>query len=46
MTASPAPPWSGPFSAPIAADTAECMSDIVEATTRPVNVEAFSSCSA
>ena len=46
ITASPAPPCSGPLSAPTPAATAECMSDWVEVTTRVVNVEAFSSCSA
>ena len=46
MTASPAPPWSEPLSAPIAADTAECASESVDATTRAVKVDAFSSCSA
>ena len=46
MTASLAPPCSGPFSAPIAAVTALCMSDSVEVTTRAVNVEALKLCSA
>jgi hypothetical protein len=41
MTASLAPPWSGPLSAAMAAVMAECMSDSVEATTRAANVEAF-----
>ena len=46
MTASPAPPWSVPLSAPTPPATAECMSDSVAAITRVVKVEALSSCSA
>ena len=46
MTASPAPPWSGPLRAPTPPATAECISDWVETITRVVKVEAFSSCSA
>ncbi len=46
ITASPAPPWSVPFSAPTPPATAECMSESVAAMTRVVNVDAFSSCSA
>ena len=46
ITASPAPPWSGPLSAPTPPATAECMSDSVDAITRVVKVDAFSSCSA
>ena len=46
ITASPAPPWSGPFSAPCPPATAECMSEFVDVITRVVNVDAFSSCSA
>ena len=46
MTASPAPPWSVPLSAPTPPATAECMSESVAAITRVVKVEAFSSCSA
>ena len=46
MTASLAPPCSGPLSAPIAATTAEYRSVSVEVTTRAVNVEALNECSA
>ncbi len=46
ITASPAPPCSGPLSAPTPPATAECMSDCVETIVRVVNVEALSSCSA
>ena len=45
-TASFAPPWSGPLSAPIAPTTAEYRSDRVEVMTRAVNVEALNECSA
>ncbi len=41
MASSLAPPCSGPFSAAMAATTAEWMSDSVDATTRAVKVEAF-----
>src|SRR5881628_2264037 len=41
MTASPAPPWSGPLRAPTPPATAECMSDCVETMTRGVKVKAF-----
>ncbi len=41
IASSLAPPCSGPFRAAMAAVTAECMSDRVEATTRAVNVDAF-----
>jgi len=46
ITASPAPPWSGPLSAPTPPATAECMSASVAAITRVVNVDALISCSA
>ncbi len=46
MTASFAPPCSGPLSAPIAPVTAECRSESVEVITRAVNVEALKECSA
>ena len=46
ITASPAPPWSGPLSAPTPPATAECMSDWVDVITRVVKVEALISCSA
>ena len=46
ITASFAPPCSGPFSAPIAATTAEWRSASVEVTTRAVNVDALKECSA
>ena len=46
ITASPAPPCSGPFRAPTPPATAECMSDCVETIVRVVNVDAFNSCSA
>ena len=46
ITASPAPPWSGPLSAPTPPATAECMSDCVETIVRVVKVDALSSCSA
>ena len=45
MTASFAPPCSGPLRAPIAAVTALYWSDMVEVTTRAVNVEALNECS-
>ena len=41
-----APPCKGPLNEPIAATTHEWMSDIVEAQTLPVNVDALNSCSA
>jgi hypothetical protein len=41
-----APPWSGPFSAPIAPATADAMSLWVEVMTRAVKVDAFRPCSA
>ena len=41
-----APPWSGPESAPPADESAAPQSAPVEATTRAVNVEALSPCSA
>ena len=41
-----APPCSGPERAPTAADSAAPQSAPVEATTRAVNVDAFSPCSA
>ena len=41
-----APPWSGPESAPTAADIAAPQSAPVEQTTRAVNVEALAPCSA
>ena len=46
MTASPAPPWSGPLIVAIPATTAEYMSERVEAATRAAKLEAFISCSA
>ncbi|CPU65700.1 Uncharacterised protein [Mycobacteroides abscessus] len=46
MTASFAPPWSGPLSAPTAPVTAECRSDSVDVMTRAVNVDALNECSA
>ena len=46
MTASLAPPCSGPLSAPTAPATAEYRSDVVEVMTRLVNVEALNECSA
>ncbi len=46
IAASLAPPCKGPRKAPTAAVTQEYISDNVEATTRPVNVEALNSCSA
>ena len=46
MAASLAPPWRLPLRAPIAAHTEECRSELVEATTRLVKVEALKSCSA
>ncbi len=46
MTASFAPPWSGPFKVAMAEVIAECMSASVAAVTRAANVEAFSSWSA
>ena len=45
-TSDGAPPWSGPFMAPIAPATADAMSDFVEVITRAVNVEALRPCSA
>ena len=36
-----APPWSGPFNAPIAPEAALTMSERVLAITRAVNVDAF-----
>ncbi len=41
MTCSFAPPCSGPLRVPIAATTAECISDRVAAQTLAANVEAF-----
>ena len=41
-----APPCNGPLNEPIAATTHECISDIVEAHTLPVKVDALNSCSA
>ncbi len=46
ITASLAPPWRGPFKAPIAAVIPEYTSDRVATQTRDVNVEAFNSWSA
>ena len=46
MTASFAPPCSGPFNAPIPDVTAEYMSESVAAVTRHANVDALSSWSA
>jgi hypothetical protein len=46
ITASLAPPCSGPFSAAIAAVMAPCMSAPVEVTVRAVKVEALKVCSA
>ena len=46
MTASLAPPCSGPLSAPMAPVMAECMSDRVAAMTRAAKVLALSSWSA
>ena len=46
ITSAFAPPCSGPFSVPMPATTAECMSVSVAAATRAANVEAFSSWSA
>ncbi|MCY1457544.1 hypothetical protein D9M71_748490 [compost metagenome] len=46
MTASLAPPCSGPRSEPIAPVTAECRSERVEVITRAVKVEALKECSA
>ena len=43
MTSALAPPCSGPFSVPIAATIAECMSVSVAAATRAAKVEALSS---
>ena len=45
-TSDGAPPWSGPFNAPIAPHTADAMSARVEVITRAVNVEALKPCSA
>ncbi len=45
-TSEGAPPWSGPFIVPIAAVTADAMSERVEVTTRAVKVEALKPCSA
>src|SRR5579884_1465598 len=41
ITRSLAPPWSGPFSVPIAEVMAECISESVEAVTRAAKVEAL-----
>ena len=46
IAASFAPPCKGPFKEPIAATTHEKISDIVEAQTLAVKVEALNSCSA
>ena len=46
LTYAGAPPWSGPESAPTAAESAAPQSAPVEATTRAVNVDALSPCSA
>ena len=46
MTASLAPPCSGPLSAPIAPTTAECRSASVLVMTRAVKVDALNECSA
>ena len=46
MTASFAPPCSGPLSAPIAPTTAEYRSVSVEVMTRAVKVDALKECSA
>ena len=46
ITASLAPPCSGPLRAPIAPVTAECRSDSVEVITRAVKVDALKECSA
>ena len=46
MTASLAPPCSGPLSAPIAPTTAEYRSAIVLVITRAVKVDALNECSA
>ena len=46
MTASFAPPWSAPLSAPIAPTTAEYRSESVLVITRAVNVDALNECSA
>ena len=46
ITASLAPPWSGPFKVAMAAVTAPCMSARVEAATRAAKVEALNSWSA
>ena len=45
-TSDGAPPWSGPFIAPIAPATADAMSERVEVMTRAVKVEALKPCSA
>ena len=45
-TSDGAPPWSGPFIAPMAPQTADAMSARVEVITRAVNVEALKPCSA
>ena len=46
MTASAAPPCSGPLRVPTALTTAECRSLRVEAVTRAAKAEAFAPCSA
>jgi hypothetical protein len=46
ITSAFAPPCSGPFSVPMAATIAECMSVSVAAATRAAKVDAFSSWSA
>jgi hypothetical protein len=46
MTASFAPPWSEPLSAPIAPTTAEYRSLSVDVMTLAVNVDALNECSA
>ena len=46
IAASLAPPCRGPFKEPIAATTQENISDIVDAQTLAVKVDALNSCSA
>ena len=45
-TSDGAPPWSGPFIAPMAPQTADAMSARVAVITRAVKVEALKPCSA
>ena len=45
-TSDGAPPWSGPFIAPMAPPTADAMSARVAVMTRAVKVEALKPCSA